>query len=65
MKNDIINNAISSVLAKQEVQDCPISKAFMKAIQEYVRLGYNLSELSWFKGLNFESIENSPLQKAV
>jgi hypothetical protein len=32
MKSDIINNAISSVLAKQEVQDCPISKAFMEAL---------------------------------
>jgi hypothetical protein len=65
MKSDIINNAISSILAKQEAQGCPISKAFMEAIQEYVRLGYNLSELSWFKGLNFEPIENNPLQKAV
>jgi hypothetical protein len=37
----------------------------MEAIQEYVRLEYNLLELSWFKGLNFESIENSPSQKAV
>ena len=37
MKSDIINNAISSILAKQEAQGCPISKAFIEAIQEYVR----------------------------
>jgi hypothetical protein len=46
MESDVINNAISSVLAKQEAQGCPVSKAFMEAIQEYVRLEYNLLELS-------------------
>ncbi|MDR2192762.1 MAG: hypothetical protein LBO62_07805 [Endomicrobium sp.] len=57
MVNEAIIKAFSAMFADEERMKCPVSKALILSLEEYVNLGYKLSELSWFRGLNFEVLE--------
>ena len=54
MKKNIIEEALEEVVSLQEDD---FEKALAIALCKYVKMGYKLSNLSWFKGLNIESLE--------
>ena len=54
----IIEKAIQLVLENDELMQHPVAYATITALQEFVDNGGKLSELPWFKGLNFELLES-------
>ncbi|MDR3113258.1 MAG: hypothetical protein LBU09_02680 [Endomicrobium sp.] len=57
MHKGVITRAFENVKRDKERMNCPIAEALIYALEEYVKQGRKLSELSWFKGLNFEALE--------
>jgi hypothetical protein len=56
---ELIKQVIANALNDTERMKCPVTKALMLALEEYVDMGCQLSKLPWFKGLNFEMLEES------
>ena len=57
MHKDVITKAFENIKRDKRLMDSPIADALICALEEYVKQGRKLSDLSWFKGLNFEALE--------
>jgi hypothetical protein len=55
---EIVKQAIAEVLAKTDENEKPVGYAFVKALEQYVNLGYKMFDLSWFKNTFIKELEN-------